>query len=47
MGNILRECFGGGGHKNAGSAGVDPKYGKEYIISKIIEHIEKSRGDLF
>ena len=47
VGNVLRECFGGGGHKNAGSAGVDPKYGKEYIISKIIEHIEKSRGDLF
>lgn len=47
VGNVLRECFGGGGHRNAGSAGVDPRLGKEYIISKLIEHIENGRGALY
>jgi len=46
VGQVLRECFNGGGHKNAGSAGVEKGVSKEFIISRIVKCVGNTQGEL-
>jgi len=46
VGQVLRECFNGGGHRNAGSAGVEKGASKEFIISRIVGYIRSLQGEL-
>ena len=44
VGEVLRECFGGGGHRQAASAGVDHNISREEIISALVRFVSM-RGE--